>query len=165
MKKISILLILASLFIGFVMFHLLKEGVRLQERKMIKWSTIASVEDIGPIVAQHIYPMIKNETDFLITSESDEAQKFFASFQRTLSQEQVTTQVHLNNIPRGYMGYILKFEILKDEGNSSSCQQGDKLECLKGRAYREFRKKNRDETKLWIQMWRVSEKEMVLFIH
>ena len=163
MKKIILLIVFGCLFIGFVMFQLLKQGVSLQERKMIKWSTVPSAEEVGTIVALHIYPMLKEKGEFVVYGNSDKAEKFFKSFQAQALNEGIKAKLYFNTQFEKFDGYTLHWMELKDGGDEKSCQKGVRLECLKGRAFREFQKKSRDTNKMWIQMWRISEKEIVLF--
>ena len=165
MKKIIFLLVAASLFIAFVMFHVMKNGVRIQEQLIIKWSSVESPEKAGAVVARHLYPLLEMEKDFFIEGSSDFAKKFHQAFAQTLTQEKVNTDLHQGHPSTPSEAVTLKIDALQSSMDKKSCQQGDRYSCLQIRALRKFNKKERDPQQLWIQMWRVSKNQIQLFYH
>lgn len=164
MKKVIFFLMLAFIFIGFVMISLLKSGVSLQERRMIKWSAVQSAEEAGAVVARHTYPLLSENSDIYIQGSSSISELFKSSFEKTVSSEGLKIKVHTNHIPRGYNGLVLSLMDLGDEYDSSRCTKENKTECLKIKSLKGYNKKVRSSGQLWIQMWRTSEKKLILFI-
>jgi hypothetical protein len=160
MSKVNILIILASLFITGVMIFLSVEGVHLKERRMVKWSAVDSVELAGVKIARFMFPLINDKKVLSFSGPQPFTQDFFQGF---------SSQGHKNNPAARFVlgeqkesAFHIQIENL-DQDFVEACRNGDRVSCIGVKAKNKFQKKERDTAKLWLNMYRVSEDEALLF--
>lgn len=131
---------------------------------MIKWSKVQSSQEAGAVVLRHIYPLLSEKKEIFIQSSTEFSKGFNKSFVDVSQKEGLKAQIHTEVIPRGYQGLVLNILNLHGDANKELCLQGQKEECLKLKALRSYKKKERSSGGIWIQMWRAEEKKLILFI-
>ena len=162
MKKVNILLFAAALVIGLVMLRLVFSGVELRERKMVKWSSVASASEAGRKIARFMYPILNERQVVSIATNSDFSKNFFEAFAARSVRDKVKAQViPLSKDEPGE--FQVRIQSLEKEKLEASCQLKDKVGCLGLKALNQFEKKERDKNKVWINMYQLNEDSAVLF--
>ena len=169
MKKVYLGLGLASLFITGVLLSLLQKGVFLKEREMVKWSSVMSSQEAGRKLARFYFPLIKEFESIHLVGPSLFAQTFFKAFQKEALANWPEAQLLFNqNLPdnKSFEIQILPMDTVfreKDQNqNQNQNQNRDKMASIILKAHKKFLKKERNQSLLWINMYRLSFRSALL---
>lgn len=163
MKKTTLGLILACLFITSVMIYLMISGVHLTERRMVKWSDVASAEEAGEKVGLFMYPVIGEFRHFLFLGEDTFTDDFFKGFKKVEEPRGRSVQLVLNERPLPETNpFVLRIENI-DQDFIESCRKQIKWACVGIKAKKKLEKKPLSSKPIWISMYRLSNEEAVLY--
>ena len=163
MKKISILVGVASLIILFVMFSLLKKGIEPKARTLIKWSTVDNSRQAGTVVMRHLFPALQAEKNVVLTGISSVASEFFQGFVVAAQEQKLNLNFHFRR--QGDLA-TLTIEILSIDPKTPVEECGaetETKECFRTLAKRKFLKKERALNQSWIMLQQVADKEYSLY--
>ena len=163
MEKVKYLLVAAGLFICGVMVYLMMSGVHLKERRMVKWSSVESPAKAGHKIAMFMFPIL-NEFSSVRIEESQPFTKTFheAYLQRALA-DKVKAEISTGALEDQVQGFIIKVINLKTAKLKEQCRKAIRSHCIGIKALKKFHKKERDSSKLWVSMYRLTKNESVLF--
>ncbi len=159
MNRVMIGLAAACVFISGVMIFLIQQGVHLRERRMVKWSRVDSAEAAGKKISDFMYPILKQYDQVSIKGPGNFSHRFFNSYQREAKKNQ--TSATLNFGSKNIGGFLIEIRSL-DLDDVAGCEKGDAVACIAVKAQGRLSKKKRDPG-LWINMYRTSETDSVLF--
>lgn len=98
MKKVSVLIALASLVILACMVYLLRSGISLSPAVLIKPSHFSSQEMIAEAVVQRLFPQLTEYKNWeLISALTSESELFVAQIRRAHSNVNVVAKSNLGN--------------------------------------------------------------------
>ncbi len=164
MKKVVWALVLAGLIISGILVYLLVSGVRLQERRIVKWSSVETPQLAGHKISRFMFPVIQQKNRVVVTGDNSFSKSFYPEFKKESlkndAKARVTFQAKsfdtIKDLELGVMP-------LDETDYRDECRRGSQLSCLAQKALNQFNKKPRQSGLWWINMYRVSENKMVLF--
>lgn len=159
MKKINTLLVIAGLFVCFVMVYLMKTGVHLKERPMVKWSQVTSATEAGVKIARFMYPITQQFSEINILGESPFAESFRESFSKKAKENH--SQIKVNSHKESKNSFIVKVMNIEEVDEQAPCQPMSD-QCIAQKALKLYKKKKRKSEKTWVSMYRVGENQSLL---
>lgn len=163
MEKVKYLLIVAGLFICGVMVYLMISGVHLKERRMVKWSSVESVEKAGSKIAMFMFPVLSEFNKVVIEEGALFSKNFYRSFKKRASQDQESAVIELSEDIKSGNGFIIRIINLERDDLVQKCSQGSRSHCIGVKALRKFKKKERSQAPLWISMYRLTKSHAALY--
>ena len=162
MGKVKYLIIAAGLFVCFVMTFVAIQGVRLTERRIIKWSTVSSGAAAGEKVAAFMYPIINEYQSIALIGEGAFVESFATSFITTVAIQNPESQVLKDLTDPAQAKFVVHFVNVSDETLEPSCQQGQSQACVAMKSVRLFTKKARTSDEDWISMYRLNKSQALV---
>lgn len=164
MKKMFLFLALCCLFISFVLIKVMKTGVRLPERPMVKWSQVESAEKLSHRLTLFLFPLLKESKKILVAGDSEFANQLFHASERWLKKNNIETllQKSLTQIV-SKDDFFIRILPLDKESFTGLCRDNINYGCTGLKALKKFNKKQRASDKIWVTMYRLADKEAVLF--
>jgi hypothetical protein len=165
MNKVTALLIAAGLLITGIMVYLMMTGVSLKERRMVKWSAVASGAEAGPKIAQFFYPLLQERKQLVIVGEGPFANAFFHSFRSRVERDLPGVSVFTGSAEGSPARDLLRmrFQALGAEILKQPCDSQHRDTCLAQRAWRKFQSKDRPESPFWISLYRTSQDHILFY--
>lgn len=160
MKKVNIAILLAGLFITVVLLYVMKEGVHLHERRIIKWSKVESAANAGERVAQFFYPIIEESRRVVLWGEGDFYNSFSKAFKELSLKNSPQTQISKETGSKD--DELVIHLIAIDQDLVPQCRQGQRAFCVAIKASKKLKNKKRNPLDLWISMYLLGEKKAVL---
>ena len=139
----------------------MNQGVHLKERRMVKWSDVGSPEEAGQKLARFYFPITREFGNIYIEGQSPFAENFFKTFEVEGLKNSGDTQYFLNT-QKSEKSFSMIIRSIDDE-YVEGCKQGDRLSCTAIKAKKKFLKKERDLGQYWINMYRLTIDQAVLF--
>lgn len=165
MGKVKYIIAAAGLFVCFVLFFVMKTGVHLQERRIIRWSDVSSPEAAGEKVAVFMYPIIKKFKNIRITGGDDFTHAFIDGYLKRAQLQ--NPDAFIGAKASQFTGNHFTIEVMNiaDAHSDLVCQGEITSPCVAAKSKRLFEKKERDLSKPWISMYRMGEKSTLLLYH
>lgn len=151
---------MACLFICGVMFYLMKSGVSLKERRMVKWSSVPTASHAGDKISQFMFPILNEYEGLYIQGDGPFVDEFVASFRQRSSMNKVKAEIVRIENPQHFKFLIVEInpEVFKE-----NCKRGENTFCIGLKSYSKFQKKERDPNKIWISAYRLRKDQAVMF--
>ena len=167
MAKANWFIVLALLFVSLVMAKFFVGGVRLPERRVAKWAAVESIEAAAHRYAQFFYPILQKQGAVIIHGDLPQTLEFFKAFQAQSQKDGAKALFFYKDSspevqPKDLLLNIELIDLSKAAKNAMDCKASE--ECLGPRAWKEFLKKDRDQSKIWLAMYRLNDSEIRLFL-
>ena len=167
MNKIKYLILLAGLFICLVIFKVLREGVHLPERAMVKWSNVESPEEAGRHLFPYLFPILSKGNKVQLQGDTKFYNEFSVALLLEIKKRNLPTPIEMTKKAENEETDKDKFVIEIKELKSTypeTCTEPTSAECLGKKALAKFKKvKDHKRPGFWISMYQTSEHHSVLF--
>jgi len=162
---VKILLILAGLFISVVMVSLIPGGVVLRERPMIRWSQLDNVEKLTDQLNPYLFPLLNQYQLTLVDKNvSPFSQQLLEHLKKGIKDDGLRERLNLeNSFVLSDETFLIYIEPIKQNEFSVRCQKNDPVACLGLKAQKKFNSKKRDQSKVWVNMFRLNQTSAALF--
>ncbi len=164
-KPIKILLILAGLFISVVMVSLIPGGVVLRERPMIRWSELENIEKLTDQLNPYLFPLMNQYNITLFDKNASPfSSQLFINLKNGIKNDSLRDKLNLqNSIVLSEKTFIIYVESISQDDFKIRCQKKDQVACLGLKAQKKFSSKKRDQSKIWVNMFRLNQTSAALF--
>ncbi len=160
----NILIILALVFITGVMVFLMFQGVHLKERRMVKWSSIRSVDEGTEKIANFFFPILKEWDVVSFDGDSKELPKIYKSFLKRAKEIAPNTKIVRQSEAVNPKTFRIHVRSLDSKKAKQECQQNDRVGCVILKAINKYQKETRDPQKKWISLYRINETEVLFLV-
>ena len=164
MKKLIAVMALAMGLISWCLFQLMETGPIQRARPMIRWSRIQSQKEAAALIARYLYPVLKEQKVLYIGSSPIGKYKDFVEvFGTTLSLEGINILLKQRLSPDSFGRMVLNIQSWEVTEIPVSCQRGDERGCWLQQSQAQWVKKDRSQSPLWMEMWKVTPTHFELF--
>ncbi len=160
----NVLIVLALVFITGVMIFLMVQGVHLKERRMVKWSSIRSVDEGTEKIANFFFPILKERDLISFEGDSEDLSEIHESFLKRAQEIAPNTKIVLEPETLRTSAFRIHVRELNNDKAKKQCQQNEKIGCVILKAINKFQKEPRDPKKKWISLYRINETEVLFLV-
>lgn len=138
------------------------KGVYVRERQMVKWSAVESVEKAGDKIAMFMFPIVKEAEAITLEDNSEFSSKFFTAFKKRASGYSDQEKILLSSFTEKDNGFFIFVKNINHDF-LTACKTGDRISCIGNSAQKKFLKKKPDFNKIWVNMYRLSKNQAIVF--